>query len=439
MKIALINPPSPDGEIYIRDVNRSGRLSREGTIWPQTSLAMIAGVLEPHDVRIWDCIATRKDYRTFYSELKDFAPDWVVIESVSSTIPHDLIVAHYAKYLKAKTVLISPHGEALAEETKLRFPSIDHIIHYDKYEEPEYAIREVITGVARKPEETFETLPYARQDLLPLQCYNIPLIGPGYTFVITSRGCPWKCIYCRQTVTWKSRVRYRSADQIVGEIRTHNLRNVAFHADTATVNKPRMYEICEKMPKGTRWICNSRVDTVDLPLLKAMKKAGCWMVLYGCESGDNEVLRLNKKEANVEQARQAVLWAKEAGLKVWGYFMLGLYGDTPESMERTIALSKELPFDLVNYSIAAPYPGTEWGKISTENGWLTSSNWEDFDQNYSAIVDQPNCPHQTVIDYQRKAYKAWYFSPRGIRFFAQAWKPRYTRFFWTVASNHIRI
>ena len=373
IRVALVNPPSPTGEVYIRDVNRSGRLSREGTIWPQTSLAMIAAVLDEAGcaVRVWDCIATRQSTLALYQELQDWAPTHVIIESVSSTIPHDLVVAHYAKYLGAVTVLISPHGEALEDETRRRFPAVDHIVHYEKHDEPEYAIRELIAGVARRPDEDFESLPVARQDLLPVSRYDLPLIGRGYTFVLTSRGCPWKCIYCRQTVTWKSRVRYRRPESIVEEIRRFHLTNIAFHADTATVNKKQMLAICagiQALPWKVRWICNSRVDTVDPEMLQAMKAAGCWMICYGVESGNDRVLSMNKKEATVAQARQAVRWAKQAGLKVWTYMMLGMYGDSKETMEETIQLACELDGDICNFALAAPYPGTEWGKIAQANG-----------------------------------------------------------------------
>ena len=442
-RVLLVNPPSPNGkDIIIRDVNRSGRVSREGTIWPQTSLALIAAVLNEAgcEVQIEDCIAERTDYQTLYRKMQLFDPTHVIIESVSCTIPHDMVVAHYAKYLGATTILISPHGEALEEETRRRFPAIDHVVHYEKQEEPEYAIRELITDTSRRSDESFETLPAARQDLLPLYRYTLPLIGSNYTFVLTSRGCPWKCIYCRQTVTWKSMVRYRTADAIVNEISRYHLTNIAFHADTATVNRKQMLAICEgirHLPWKVRWICNSRVDTVDLEMLRAMKVAGCWMICFGIESGDDNVLRLNKKEATVANARQAVRWAKQAGLRVWGYFMLGLLGDSPASLQRTLLLATELPCDLVNFALAAPYPGTEWGRIAESAGWLTSARWEGYDQNVSAIVDQPGLSHQQVLAFQQKAYRTWYLSWRGVKFFCQAWRPRYARFFWQVIRNHL--
>ncbi len=442
LRLLFVNPPSPDGNVYIRDTNRSGRLSREGTIWPQTSLAMLAAVFPEDNCKIIDCIAEGIDYKSLFDQMTEFAPDWVVFNPVSSTITHDMIVAHYGKSLGAKTVAISPHTKVYKEECIEKYRSLDYSVDYTKGgTEPEYNLRELIHGV-KASGTRFEDIPPARQDLLPISRYSLPFIGKGYTFVVTSRGCPWKCIYCRQTVMNESMVRFRPVDTVLEEIQKYNLKNISFHSDTATMNKKWIMEFCNKVKERgikLRWICNSRVDTVDEEMLKEMKSAGCWMVVYGCESGNDRVLEMNKKEATVGQARNAVKWAKEAGLWVWGYFMLGMYGDTKASMEDTIRLSRELPFDIVNFAIAAPYPGTEWGEIATKEGWLVDSRWESYDQNYSAQVRQPDCPPELVIKYQRKAYRKWFMSWRGIKFFINGFRPEYFSFFCKVAKNHLSI
>lgn len=163
------------------------------------------------------------------------------------------------------------------------------------------------------------------------------------------------------------------------------------------------------------------------------------MVCYGIESGDDKVLAMNKKEATVAHAIQAVRWAKHAKLKVWGYFMLGLYGDTVATMAATSRLARALPLDIVNFALAAPYPGTEWGKIAQSHHWLADERWEAYDQNYSAIVDQPGASHVDVQRAQAQAYRRWYGSWRGVKFLMQAWRPRYSRFLFRIAMNHGRI
>lgn len=420
MNVLLINAPSPDKHIYIRDTNRSGRRSHERTIWPQTGLAMIASVLPNENCKIIDCIAEKISYKKLFEMMEEFKPDWVITNPISSTFTHDMIVCHYAKTLGAKTIIVSPHAKALKEEVHEKFPSLDHIVSYERGgPELEYVIRELITGESAKGTQ-FEDFPPARQDLLPTKRYSLPFIGANYTFVVTSRGCPYKCIYCRQGVMFEGEVRYRKVDSVIKEITAYNLKNIALHSDTATLRKDWMYEFCEKIPKGVRWICNSRVDTVDPDLLKRMRQAGCWMVCYGIESGDDYVLTMNKKNASVEDARNAVRWAKDAGLQVWIYMMLGLYCETRESMDRTLKLALELPVDIANFAISAPYPGTEWNKIAKREGWLLSERWEAFDQNYSAIVNQPYCSAKEVKAFQLKAYLRWYLSWRGLKFLWKA-------------------
>lgn len=441
MNILFVNPPSPDNFVYIRDINRSGRRSKERTIWPQTSLAMMAGVFPDDNCKIIDCIAEELTYKQLYEKMQEFKPDWVVFDPISSTVTHDMIVAHYGKALGAKTVAVSPHTKALREESLERYRSLDFAVDYTKGgTEPEYNLRELIKGISSEKTK-FEDIPPARQDLLPIHRYSLPFIGKGYTFVVTSRGCPWKCIYCRQTVMNESKVRFRPVETVIEEIRRYKLQNIAFHADTATMNKKWIYDFCdevEKLPFKVRIVTNSRVDTVDYQMLLRMRHAGFWMVCYGVESGDDEVLRLNKKEATVVQARQAVKWTQKAGLKVWTYMMLGMLGDTKETMEKTINLACELNGDICNFAISAPYPGTEFGKIVEENDWLKEKSWEKYDQNYSAQADLPGCSRELIKSMQKKAYFRWYFSHRGMKFLANGFRPEYFSYFRNTIKDHLR-
>ena len=440
MNILFVNPPSPDGYIYIRDINRSGRRSKERTIWPQTSLAMLASVFPDDNCKIIDCIAEEIDYKNLFEMMQEFRPDWVVFNPISSTVTHDMIVAHYGKALGAKTVAISPHTKALREESLERYKSLDYSVDYTKGgAEPEYSLRELIKGIS-KNETNFEGLPPARQDLLPIKKYSLPFIGKGYTFVVTSRGCPWGCIYCRAPVMNERKARFRPVKTVIEEIRKYHLQNIAFHADTATMNKKWIYDFCDaldKLPFKVRIVTNSRVDTVDQDMLHRMKASGFWMICYGVESGNDKVLEMNRKEATVEQARQAVRMAKRAGLRVWGYFMLGMYGDSRETMDETIRLSQSEAFDIVNFAVSAPYPGTEWGRIAETNGWLVDTRWEAYDQNYSAQVSQPGCSIELVKEMQKKAYLQWYFSPRGIKFLASSFKPEYISYFFKAIKDHL--
>ena len=440
MNILFCNPPSPDKYLYYRYTNRSGRRSKANEIWPQAGLALFAGLYPDDNVRIIDCIAERMSYSKLYEEMKKFKPDWVIFNPVSCTITSDMYVAYLAKSIGAKTCAISPHLKALPGESQNRFQYLDHTVENVKFgAEPEYQLRELITGESSEG-TSFENLPPARQDLLPIHKYSMPFIGKNYTAIYASRGCSFGCIYCRTTVATERKARYRNVNSIIEEIKQYKLSNFIFHADTTTLNHKWLMDLCSKLirlPFKCRIVSNSRVDTINPEILKKMKEAGWWMIAFGCESGDNKVLEMNKKEATVEQARQAVKWCKEAGIKVWGYFMLGMYGDTKETMASTIQIAKTLPFDIVNFSISAPYPGTEWGKIAKLHNWITDEHWRAYDQNYSAQVSQKDCDVQLVKKTQRSAYLQWYLSIRGLKFMLNGLRPEYLSYFLATAKSHL--
>ena len=117
--------------------------------------------------------------------------------------------------------------------------------------------------------------------------------------------------------------------------------------------------------------------------------------------------------------------------------MLGMYGDNAQSMERTINLSLSEPFDIVNYSVSAPYPGTGWGEIASGKGWIKDTGWKAYDQNYSAQVDQPGCPRELVRKFQRRAYFSWYLSYRGLKFFLNGFRPEYFSYFFSTAKEYL--
>jgi len=396
------------------------------------SLALIAGNLENCNVRIIDCIQEGKDYAWLKKELQKEKPDWVIFNSISSILTSDMQTAFYAKAIGAKTITVGSYFSEGSEKFRARFPSCDYFISG----KPEQRIKWLIER--KKVKANY--LDCTRHDLLPK--YGLPLIG-RFSFVLLSRGCSNKCIYCRQTVTWngaKNGVIYRKPERIVEEIKKYNLKNIVFHSDTGTLNHDQMYDLCERLePLGVRWCCNSRVDTVDINLLKAMKKAGCWMIMYGIESGNQEVLDINKKGITLDDSKYAVLMAKQAGIKVWGYFMLGMLGDRLERMKETLDLSLSLPLDVANFALATPYHGTEFFNICRKMGNLKVSedDYESFDQNYSAVVGYGHLPANRIKEFQKYCYKRWYLRPYGIWKLMQIYKIHDFKHFIKTALNHL--
>jgi radical SAM superfamily enzyme YgiQ (UPF0313 family) len=245
---------------------------------------------------------------------------------------------------------------------------------------------------------------------------------------------------------WGRRFRQRSPDSVIGELkelRKLGVSSIIFHSDTFTLDKRWLLELCGKMETeklGIRWLTNSRVDTVEPEMLRAMKRAGCWMIAYGFESGSQSVLDNVQKGITLQQTKDAARWTKEAGIKVWGYFIIGLPGETKESIEATIRLSKELPLYNANFAVGAPYPGTGFYELVSRQGWLLSEDWEDFDQNYSAIVSYDNLSSAEIIDGIRRAYRAWYLRPvQLLRFLLAVRSLKDLRDLLKIGLKHVRM
>ena len=466
----IINPPSPDGYIYIRDVNRSGRRTRERSIWPQNSLAYIAAVAKTQNYHpnILDCIASEFGWDDVREYLKKNRPKWVIIEGISSTITNDVYAGYLAKRYGAKTVLVGPHITALSEQTMEVYPSLDFGI----LGEVEETIVELVDAVDHNKDlscvkgltyrdngeikntgnrefiSDLNSLPIPLHELLPLEKYKAPYIGGPYTFVLHSRGCPNACYFCRQNVMWKSVCRLRNGESIAEEFKylaKLGIKKVMFHSDTFTQDRDNVLEICDCLSRantGIQWICNGRVDLVDRQILAAMKQAGCIMVNYGIESGVQKLLDdSNKgKNATIANARKAVGMTKAAGIQVWAYFIIGLPGETGDTIKQTRRFARELSADLVNFSVATPYPGTPFYKTAEKNGWLKNIEWEDFDQNYSAVISYPELSDKEIMRGIKKCYMAWYLTPRGIHTFVKgltSWENIKTMF--RIAIDHLRI
>ena len=226
--ILLVNPPSPDDSIIIRDLNRSGRTSKERIIWPQTNLAYMAAMVdETLEVEIIDCIAEDMDWKQFEQYLLEKKPRYLVSHVITSLETNDIKTFYLAKQIsECITIAMGPHVTELTEEVLTNHLSLDFIIRG----ETEITFKELITtleqngdlskvngiayrdnGVTKTSDErefitNLDELPLPRHDLLPLEKYVFPFIASKFTFVISSRGCPYPCTFCRQPIMWDYKV-----------------------------------------------------------------------------------------------------------------------------------------------------------------------------------------------------------------------------------------
>jgi len=465
--VLLVNPPAPDGGIWIRTQHRVGRRSREEMVWPQCSLAQLAAMLSPdYKVGIVDAIAERMSWPEYEKILRARAPKYYLTQLTAPTLTNDMYGVMLAKSMGAKTMAFGTHVTPMPVETLRDYPALDFVLRG----EPELTLRELvdtlenrqtscpdwISSILKKTDSSWQPangdgssvqlarikglvwrqageirmnsdrpfipsldeLPVPLYELLPLQKYRMPLMKGPFSFIVTSRGCPAGCKYCIKHVSYQNTVRLLSPARIVEEIgRLHDfgIRNIHMYADLFTVNREQVMGICELLlQKGLkiRWTCNSRVDFVDEEMLKMMGRAGCWMISWGIESGNEQILRRAAKGASPKKAHQALSWARAAGIKNWGYFIIGLPGETVETIRETIDLAKGLPLELALFHIAAPYPGTPFFFEVVKNGWFREgTQWEQVDMDKGTVLQYENLSAEDLLYWQRRAFREWAFRP----------------------------
>lgn len=470
--ILLVNPPAPDGGIWIRSQHRVGRRSRENMIWPQVSLATFAACLHPdYKVEVIDAIATRMSWEEFEKILSKKRPRYYLTQVTAPTLTNDMYGVFLAKSKGAKTIAFGTHVTPNTINTMTAYPALDFVIRG----EPELTLRELVDALEGKtgqnemmeslmqktdptrrplsagqvaqgdlgaikglawrldgkirvnPDRPFipdlNDLPLPMHHLLPLDYYRMPLIKGPYAFVVPSRGCPAGCKYCIKHVSYNYSVRVRSPENVLAELwslKKLGINNVMMYADLFTVNREHVVGICKAMIEeniNMKWMCNSRVDYVDEEMLSLMGQAGCHMISWGIESGSKEVLKRARKGANPEKAEQALRWAKQAGIKNFGYFIIGLPGETEETIQQTIAFSKTLPLNVAIFHIAAPYPGTPFFYEVVENGWFRpGTNWEEVDMDRSTVLDyrEIGLTAERLEYWQKRATREWALRPGPI-------------------------
>lgn len=266
-----------------------------------------------------------------------------------------------------------------------------------------------------------DDLPIPAHHLLPFDKYRIPMIKGPYTFIVSSRGCTAGCKYCIKHVSYQFSIRVRSPENIMKELRVLRdlgIKHVNMYADLFTVNREQVMGLCKLLIEeklGLTWTCNSRVDYVDEEMLQMMGKSGCTYIAWGIESSNEQILKKAAKGYRLEQAPRALKWAHAAGIKNWGYFIIGLPGETEETIQQTIKFAKALPLDIALFHVAAPYPGTPFFFEVLENNWFRpGTQWEQVDMDKSTVLDYPGLKAEELEYWQKRAFREWAFRPGPI-------------------------
>ena len=440
MDLLLLNPPTRDGKGFIRE----GRCNQESgvwtTLWPPISLATVAAILEQdgHRVRANDAGATGYERERLVEDVRTRPPDAVIWSTGTPSIADDLSLADELKAVapSIKTAVFGTHVTALDRRSMEETPGLDAIFR----NEPEGTARAWVAALAkgaslesvlgltyrdgaaivRNPERPFlddlDALPDPAWHLFNLNAYRLPLKGSRFLMVTPHRGCPYPCSFCTAQTYYGAKLRKRTVERVAAEIERdvalYGVKEFFFWSDTFTLHKGYVLELAKAIePLGIGWASNSRVDSMDREMAEAMRRSGCWMVSFGIEAGDESVLGEMGKGATVAEAESAVRVSKAAGLQVAGHFVLGLPGETRESLERTLALARRLPLDFEQFYCAVPLPGSRLYETAREKGWLVTEDFSKFRQD-EAVLSLPGLTPEEVMRYRREAYRHFYFKPR---------------------------
>ena len=191
------------------------------------------------------------------------------------------------------------------------------------------------------------------------------------------------------------------------------IKQIMFYDDTFTTYRKKVAEFCEEVIReriDISWVCFSRVDTIDMETLKLMKKAGCHQIMYGIESGSEEILKNINKRIDRQKATEAVRMTKKAGIECRAAFMLGNPGETEETMEKTISFAVELDPDIALFNISTPFPGTKMFEWAKANGYLASEDWMKYDLSHM-LMRLPTVSAEKIEEYYKKAYSVFYNRP----------------------------
>ncbi|MHC4544013.1 MAG: B12-binding domain-containing radical SAM protein [Planctomycetota bacterium] len=392
MKIALINP----------------RIETYSSSLPPLGLLCIGAVLEKenYDVRIFDPLPSDEED---IKKIIDFQPDIIgmsVLTTYVNRAKH--IISTLKKQLKSSVLVIGGvHPTALAEESLDFFEADFVVIGEGEITMKELCSRlkkiqsvETIKGIAfrkegliiktspREPIQDLDELPYPARHLIEFEKYLFP---PGVirgfwsercTSLMTSRGCPFQCIWCGTQTIFGHKVRRRSVDNVIGEIellqRDYKIDSLWFVDDTFTLNKKWLLEFCNKLMErriNLKWGCQAHVTTINKEMVDAMKEAGLVQLDFGVESGSERVLRALKKGSTEKAIRNAFYITKKAGVRRMATFMFGNPGEEIEDIKKTFKLAKEIKPDFVSSFFLTPFPGTELMEIAKGKDWLSGEDY----------------------------------------------------------------
>lgn len=454
MKLMLINPPRFNGVPVVREIRCAG--TSPVSVYPPMDLAYIASYLRDEvEIKLLDANGLDLEWSDVKKEIKNFHPDIVLFKTSPTTMAYDARTADITKSINKKilTILDDAHiAPYLPEKTLKTFKNIDILVRGESEKTVKLLINTIkkkkdlknVTGISfRKnskvintpsttPFKNLDALPFPAYDLLPIKEYNSITFARKSPFMtlVSSRGCPFNCDFCivGGSTVWRGSGRgwcSRSAKNILDEmellVNKYRVREIYIFDETFTANKKRVLDVCEGIKKrkiNVSWSCNSRINTLDGEMLKAMKSSGCWNILFGVESGSQEILDNVHKGIRIGDIKKVFKLTKDNGISASAAFMIGLPGETWDTVKKTLQLALEIEPDVAQFTITTPYPGTRLYDYVKEKGYLIKDydfkGYDAYGISEDSVLRTDKMTNLELMEAQKYIHRKFFLRPNYI-------------------------
>lgn len=434
-RILLIYPPSPV-------------MNREDRCQQPTKDLIVIPPLPPTDLMYLAAIAERegleakiKDYSqsgNLEQDLREFKPDYLVVNIATPSLEHDLDAIRKAKEINPEIITIAKGAAFLTLGEKIL--AEHEFLDFGILGEAEETLKEIleeqektrILGIYYKENgnvkftgnrafiEDLDSLPFPARHLVDNSIYRRPDNNKVQATIKVERGCPFHCFFCLATPVSGAKVRRRSVENIVAEIREcvekYNIRNFLFWSDIFNLDKKWTMDLCQAIIDSElkiTWSANTRADTADLEMAKMMYKSGCRLVSIGVESGSQEMLEKMGKNITLNDVRRTVKVFKQAKIRIYNYFVIGLPWETEETVEETIKFAIELNSDFISFYTATPLPGSRFYDYAKEHNLFDKETSFESAYFYPA-VNTHYLTKKRVFELHKSAIKRFYLRPLYI-------------------------
>lgn len=411
---------------------------------PYLSLAVLASPLleKGHEVEILDLSFSIDPWKDLKNNLSIFSPDYVGISATTALYKEMVEISKIVKGHDNNIITIGGgvHVSTFPQDT-VKEPSLDIVV----IGEGDYTLTDIVSGldinsingIGYKNEgkiyinrhrdliKNLDDLPFPAWHLYDIKKYKTPRLNCKKNPVgamVTSRGCPYACSFCNKNVFGR-KFRAKSADRVVDEMEfmlNSGFKEIHIWDDNFSADINRAKEICDKiLERGLNFPWNLyngfRVDRVDKELLEKAYDAGCYRVSFGVESGDQKILNNINKGITLDQVRQVFKFAKDVGIETMAFFMVGLPGDTEDTMRKTIEFAKEIDPDIPKVAITMPLPGTPLYNDWNDKGYIKTYDWSKYVFHApTEVYDLPDLKWDTIFEYYNRFYRELYLNPHFI-------------------------